>query len=298
MLSQTHIRSRLGKRPSLVTTKPRLPDPSDTLEFVQSLQSSLELEVMLPHLLDRIRLSVPGSRLIYQHEEFNIQLELGGPVLKNQCFYSLKTGEENLGEIRISNSVRFTEPDLQAIEESLSFLLYPLRNAILYQQAIRNARQDALTGVGNRFAFSRAFEREQLLARRHNYDLSLLVIDVDHFKRVNDRHGHLVGDKVLQAVAAMLQTVMRQTDMVFRYGGEEFTAILTNTDRDGAMVIAERIRNKVASLNVEHNDELIQVTVSIGLGTLQTVDNDRELFEQADENLYLAKRSGRNQVCG
>merc|ERR1712065_48843 len=81
MLTQTPIRSRLGKRPSLVTTKPRLPDPGDTLEFVQSLQSSLELEVMLPHLLDRIRLSVPGSRLIYRHTELNIQIELGGPVL-------------------------------------------------------------------------------------------------------------------------------------------------------------------------------------------------------------------------
>ncbi len=298
MLTQTPIRSRLGKRPSLVTTKPRLPDPGDTLEFVQSLQSSLELEVMLPHLLDRIRLSVPGSRLIYRHTELNIQIELGGPVLKNQCFYALKTDDDNLGEIRISNCARFNEPELQAIEDSLSYLLYPLRNAILYQQAIRNARQDALTGVGNRFAFSRAFEREQLLARRHDCNLSLLVIDVDHFKRVNDRYGHLVGDKVLKAVAVTLQEVMRQTDMVFRYGGEEFTAILTNTDRHGARVIAERVRQQVAGLTVEHDDETIAVTVSIGLGTLAEVHNNQELFERADENLYLAKRKGRNQVCG
>ncbi|WP_317929298.1 GGDEF domain-containing protein [Halioxenophilus sp. WMMB6] len=298
MLSQTDARSRLGKGPALVTPKARVLDPNDTLGFVQSLQSSLELEVILPFLLDHIRISVPGCRLLYQHNELNINIELGGPSLKNKCFYQLKTDQDKLGEIRISNSTRFSENALQVIEQSLAYLLYPLRNAILYQQAVKNARLDALTGVGNRFAFSRSFEREYLLAQRHNYHLSLLVMDVDHFKRINDHYGHLVGDKVLKEVAQTLQTAMRQTDMIFRYGGEEFTAILTETDTEGARVIAERIRERIGNLVIQHDDQSIHVTISIGIGSLRDSNNDRELFEQADNNLYMAKRSGRNVVCG
>jgi len=297
MLSQSDSGSRFGKPTSVPTRKRAQPDLSDTLTFVQSLQSSLELEVILPILLDRIRLVVPGCRLLYTNQELDINLKVGGPLLKNQCFYQLKTEQQNLGEIRVSNSAQLLEPDLRAIEDSLSHLLYPLRNAMLYLEAIRSARLDALTGVGNRFAFSRAYEREHALAVRHKNDLSLLILDIDHFKKINDCFGHLAGDQVLKEVASALQDAMRQTDMIFRYGGEEFTAILTKTDGDGARVIAERIRRRVEALTILQAGERIRVTISIGIGSLNDANNDRQMFEIADNNLYLAKRNGRNQVC-
>jgi diguanylate cyclase (GGDEF)-like protein len=229
--------------------------------------------------------------------EINVHLPIGGPVLKHQCFYQLNAEHEKLGEIRISNSAKFTEFELSMVEVCLSHLLYPLRNALLYREAIRNARQDALTGVGNRFSFSRAFEREQRLAQRYHQDLSLLVIDIDFFKRINDQHGHSCGDEVLKSVAQCLQSVMRQTDMIFRYGGEEFTAILTKTNREGAQVIAERIRVEVEKLTVQLNENQVKTTVSIGIGSLNEAKDSQALFNQADDNLYLAKRNGRNRVC-
>lgn len=297
MLSHTDTRARFGKRAALVKNKPSLPKLEDTLSFVQSLQSSLELEVILPVLLERLCLFMPNSRLAYRNEALGLDLEFGGPVLKNQCFYQLNTEQQNLGEIRISNSKSFSESDLMFIEDSLSHLLYPLRNIMLYQEAIRSARLDALTGVGNRFAFSRAFEREHALAMRHKNDLSLLVLDVDNFKSINDRYGHLTGDHVLKEVASAIENAMRQTDMIFRYGGEEFTAILTKTDRVGAAVIAERIRKHVENLEILHNGEPIPVTISIGASSSVDSGDGRVMFEQADNNLYRAKRNGRNQVC-
>ncbi len=299
MLSTTSTVSTLGKRNTTnsISSKRQSVATEDVLLLVQKLQSSLELEVIFAHLLEHIRTLVPGSRLLYSLPESSINLPIGGPVLKHQCFYQLNAEHEKLGEIRVSNSAKFTDYELSMVEVCLSHLLYPLRNALLYREAIRNARQDALTGVGNRFAFSRAFEREQRLAQRYHQDLSLLVIDIDFFKRINDQHGHLAGDEVLKSVAQCLESVMRQTDMIFRYGGEEFTAILTKTNREGAQVIAERIRNEVEKLTVPVNDNHVNTTVSIGIGSLQEAKDSQALFNQADDNLYLAKRKGRNQVC-
>lgn len=297
MLSQTDSRTSVGKRAALVKSKPKQLNLEDTLSFVQSLQSSLELEVILTVFLEKLCLFIPGCRLAYQHEDLGLELALGGPVFKHQCFYQLSTEQQNLGEIRISNSSKFAEPDLIEIEQCLSHLLYPLRNAMLYQEAIRCARLDALTGVGNRFAFSRAFDREHALAIRHQNDLSLLILDVDHFKSINDHYGHLIGDQVLKEIAQEIENAMRQTDMVFRYGGEEFTAILTKTNAEGAAVIAERIRKRVADATILSGGERIPVTISIGVSSSSSSIEGRAMFEQADNNLYRAKRNGRNQVC-
>lgn len=296
MLTQTDTRAR-SKRPTLVKTQPKQSHLEDTLSFIQNLQSSLELEVILTVLWERLCSTIPGCRLSYHHEQLDLELVLGGPVLKHQCFYQLSTEQQKLGEIRISNARKFSDGDLAEVEQNLSHLLFPLRNATLYQEAIRSARLDALTGVGNRFAFSRAFDREHALAMRHDNELSLLVLDVDHFKLINDRHGHLVGDQVLKEIAQAIEMTMRQTDMVFRYGGEEFTAILTKTGAEGAAVIAERIRKRVEQTHITHAGQRIPVTISIGASSLVSSRSGKSMFEQADDNLYRAKRAGRNRIC-
>lgn len=151
---------------------------------------------------------------------------------------------------------------------------------------------DRLTGVGNRGAFDLQLAEETMRARRHCSELSLLLVDVDHFKSFNDSFGHLAGDVVLQKVAQALKS-NRCGDFLARYGGEEFAVLLPATGRDGACVIAERLRNVVASLELPQR----RVTVSIGISTLEAADSNRQsLVAAADEALYEAKDRGRNCI--
>lgn len=155
------------------------------------------------------------------------------------------------------------------------------------------ASVDGLTGLKNHRIFQEQLEMEFRRAQRYQLPLSLLMIDVDHFKLFNDTYGHLAGDEVLQHVARLLTLTARQTDLVSRYGGEEFAVILPNTPAEGATVLAERYRNIVSS----ENWPLRQITISVGVATLTPAIQTRtELIEQADRALYHAKLQGRNCV--
>ena len=152
---------------------------------------------------------------------------------------------------------------------------------------------DGLTGIRNRRAFDAALAEAFEWSRRQNTPLSLLLIDVDHFKSFNDSFGHLVGDGVLRAVAQALQDTVRTTDFLARYGGEEFVVILPDTDEDGAVTLAERCRRAVAAANWAQRP----VTVSIGASTLADATGDAAaLVREADEALYRSKETGRNRV--
>jgi len=155
---------------------------------------------------------------------------------------------------------------------------------------------DPLTRVANRHFFDFQLGKRLEEARIFNRPFGLLVIDIDHFKAVNDTYGHLVGDEMLKIVANSLSSNVSQTDTVSRWGGEEFIGILEVDDSKGLFAIAERLRNVVMKSTYERDhDQTISVTVSIG-GTLYRKDDDlNTLIERADQNMYFAKRNGRNQ---
>ena len=161
------------------------------------------------------------------------------------------------------------------------------------------ASTDSLTGVANRRVFDERFELEWRRCGRSRLPLSLLMIDIDHFKRFNDLHGHLVGDECLCAVAAALsKTLSRAADLVARYGGDEFCAILPETSQERAISLAKELRRKVEELKLESIGPGAGVTISIGVAT-EVPSEDRpasNLIRNADANLYIAKNEGRNLV--
>lgn len=228
-----------------------------------------------------------------------------GEVQDHRISYQMEVFSEALGELVLFRGLPFSMRELEHIEHLIGVLMHPLKNALMYAQALRMAQTDPLTGVGNRTAFNAAIRREVASAARHGMPLSVLILDVDHFKTVNDTHGHLVGDKVLQAVAAALCAGAREIDQVFRFGGEEFVVVLGNTPCEGAEVVGERLRAAVSNTCVETGERAIGVSVSIGIGCLEptsdlassAVESQIEaLLEAADQALYCAKNSGRNCV--
>jgi len=168
--------------------------------------------------------------------------------------------------------------------------------AVLKQESIT----DALTGLRNRRYFDQRISEEVALSTRYKLPLTLMLIDVDHFKKVNDTYGHTVGDKVLQTLSKIIQNVVRDSDIVARYGGEEIVIITPNTTKEEAAILAERLREKVEQTKVATiatTQEVVQVTISIGLCSLSPIITDKEaLLEESDQSLYLAKKHGRNRV--
>lgn len=156
---------------------------------------------------------------------------------------------------------------------------------------------DELTGLSNRRCFDNTLEKEFLRALRYNNKLTLVMFDIDHFKTVNDTYGHPCGDYILKEVAnAALQT-FRKTDTVFRFGGEEFVVILTETDIKQSEIPLERFRKTIETLDLTYQNQQINITVSIGACQLdQSIGNKEEFLQKADNALYDAKNLGRNKV--
>ena len=159
------------------------------------------------------------------------------------------------------------------------------------------ARTDPLTGLANRRNFVEAIEAEYLRSRRFSSDTAVLMIDIDHFKQVNDIHGHEAGDRALVAFAATLKTIARTTDLPARLGGEEFVVLLVGTDLSGAMEIAERIRVAVTQIVVASPSGDFGFTVSVGVTTFANGDKKwSDAMARADNAMYAAKGLGRNRV--
>ncbi len=266
------------------------------LEVSSILQSTLDLESLFNLFMREIQKTMPLVGLAYLNADLALHIEIGRKA-EHLCTYRLLVGNQKLGEVMFFSMKAVSEPETIALENLLTSLLYPLRNAILYSHALQTALKDPLTGVNNRVSFESIIEREISLAKRHQTEFAVLMIDIDYFKKVNDEFGHLYGDCVLREVAQKIQKCIRTSDILFRYGGEEFVVLLSNTDRLGADLTSERIRAYIAkSFNSKAQDN-INITLSIGATTLLHDDDSGSMLRRADTAMYQAKNTGRNCVC-
>ncbi len=193
-------------------------------------------------------------------------------------------------------SLKRANAELDALNVSLTEA--NLQKTMLLDQLERQTHEDALTGVANRRRLDQRLADEFALALRHGRPLAVAIADLDHFKDVNDRHSHAVGDAALRATARLLAGQVRHTDLVARFGGEEFVVLLVETDAGAALRVCEKLRTAVA----EHDWSAIQpglaLTVSIGVCADTAVTSHERMLALADRNLYLAKAAGRNRVIG
>jgi diguanylate cyclase (GGDEF)-like protein len=261
----------------------------------QRLQSSLEVERILTLFFKHVQHLIPLDGLTYRHVSSDVQLRLGGHG-RHGVTYSLSHEGESLGELGLQRNMMFLEQELADIEALLASLLFPIRNALLYRAATQSALRDPLTGTGNRLAMEQSLNREIDIAAREQRPLSLLMLDIDHFKQVNDTYGHCVGDEVLKAVANTLKTQLRNADQVFRFGGEEFVVVLADTGRDTAAMLGERLRRAAQALSHPSVGRPLELTISLGCSTLLPAESADSLLRRADGALYIAKRGGRNRL--
>jgi len=261
------------------------------------LQTTLDITSLMKLFADELSLQLPFDGLRYNNVIREIDISFG-KTARHSCSYRLLVGEENFGELTFTRRRKFQDNEILLLEHLLCGLVYPLRNALTYLDAVRAAQKDPLTGAYNRAALDAAMTREVELARRHRTPLSLIVIDIDKFKSINDTYGHAAGDDIIKAFSNLVNQVIRKTDMLFRYGGEEFVVLMSNANQDGAMLLAERIRRKVERLDIQIPNQplTLAVTVSLGVASLKGNENGQILFERADNALYKAKSEGRNCV--
>ncbi len=178
---------------------------------------------------------------------------------------------------------------LQAMEEETE----TLRSQV--QEERRQAFTDALTGLPNRFAYQERLEQEYERWKRYGSPLSILILDVDHFKRINDTYGHQAGDKALRIIARELSLAIRKTDFIGRYGGEEIVVLLPETDAKAALQAAEKLRKRVEECGFHFREKRVTITVSCGVSEYREGDTPESAFERADQALYEAKKNGRNR---
>ena len=266
-----------------------------TLHLANLLQSTLDLTKLIELFSQETAQLLPHCGMLYSNTQDNVEISVGEPA-EHRATYDLVLMELSLGRLSVSRQDPFIPSELRELESLICALIYPLRNALLYKRALATALTDPVTGINNRAAMNANLEREINLAHRHGNPLSLIMLDIDLFKQINDSYGHLAGDVVLKSLAHCITECTRSSDIVFRYGGEEFAVLLSNTEAEGASLLAHRIRVAVEGITVQYESAEIRLTVSVGVASLDRGDCPADLLEKADQALYQAKQEGRNRV--
>jgi diguanylate cyclase (GGDEF)-like protein len=240
---------------------------------------------------DENQIAETGAVLIGSVEEEEISQSI--------LIIPLKTGSKIIGVLSAQSYQpnAYSESDKETLELLAANVAIAIQNGQLFSEVQKNAITDPLTHLFNRRRFYEVAFQEFERSRRYNYPLSVIMLDIDRFKKVNDSYGHSVGDQVLQQLAEVCKIGLRQSDVIARYGGEEFAALLPETDADEAMLIAERLRVDVAKTPVHTHIGDIPITISLGVVTLDgTCKNLEDLLDRSDQAMYASKRAGRDQT--
>lgn len=258
-------------------------------DVTQQMTRSLERDTVVAVFQEALK-----RYLLVQECEF-VAVEEARQDLKGYRAFPLSIGKQPVGTVMVKG---LREKDDGAFNILFAQFQMAMKRVLLYQRVQSLATTDSLTGaLSRRYWFDRCAEEFER-ARTFGLAFACLMIDVDHFKELNDTYGHLVGDAIVAAVAKVIKDNIRSIDLVGRYGGEEFALMLAETDAQSAFVVAERIRKAVADTPVQAYDEILRVTISIGIAQLDTETPDlAALVERADSALYQAKAQGRNRVC-
>ncbi|MEM7561685.1 MAG: GGDEF domain-containing protein [Pseudomonadota bacterium] len=265
------------------------------LELSNLLSRNLEIGQIVETFMSEIASDIDHSGFMFHSSDTDLTIERG----TNDGFsahYRLKIQARMLGELSVFKQSSFSAGELRKLEDLMCAIIYPLKNALMYQIALKSAYRDPLTGLNNRTSMEKNLPREIDLAKRHKQAMALLVMDLDGFKEINDQHGHDVGDQVLREVGQVISHAVRNTDLVYRYGGDEFVGGLAQTDIQGAVDVSERIRTSIDALELNDYDISGHVQVSIGITLVRTSDNFMSAFKRADKALYRAKLNGKNQI--
>lgn len=279
----------------IVTNPHKISKQFEVLQLSQELQASLDVKTIMQLFTEHTKKKWHYSGITFKNKENSLQLRFGKSASYTlQC--NLQLNGEVLGELQFRKPKAFSTAEKDSLCEFSRALLYPLHNALDYYHAEQSALRDPLTNIPNRAAFAMSLRQEIEFAKRYKQDLALLILDLDHFKSINDKYGHSAGDDLLKAITQQIASCMRQSDMIFRIGGEEFCILLKKSNKLGAKQLAERIRITIEKFSSINNNRTIQITASIGVALCRRSDTTKTLFEKADRALYRAKKWGRNRV--
>lgn len=205
---------------------------------------------------------------------------------------------QKLSEL-LGRNVDITTALCDYLQSTTHFLNHPrLIEASQYENVIHESINDKLTGLFNRPYFDEAFNLQVALAKRYQEDFTILFLDIDNFKEVNDTYGHLAGDAALREIAAIILKEKRDSDIASRFGGEEFVLLMTHTDNVSAFIFAERLRQQIERLEISYLGHVIKLTVSGGIASFPFNSEDpKQLLQMADSAVYLAKGAGKNNIA-
>ena len=264
-------------------------------EFNNRLHEFLDFYQLFDTFINELRATIACDSIEYEDESTQTTL-VNGSTGKHRCEYTLKYDGFSLGRIKITRDTKFSGNELDLIEVMLAGLSLPLRNALRYQQAIKLAQRDELTGLRNGSYYHDVVNLEIERARRYKKPFSLLMFDLDDFEKINDTYGRKAGDVVLLDVARRIEGRARGSDVVYRNGGDEFLVFLPNTEKAEAMIVAQRIKDAVLNSACKYDNDDIFFTLSAGVVTVTHGDTADKLIDRAGKAIFHAKILGKDRI--
>ncbi len=284
-----------GLQPNADTLNTDRMEQNDLPGHSNDVYRTQDIYQLISAFIGEARKVLPCDGIEYREDRLGLYFVEGTPS-QERCDYTVRLGEQMLGKVCFTREHAFGDTELALIETLVAGLVLPLRNAIQYQKAVRFALRDSLTGLKNGNACYDSLGQEVERAQRYKIPFSLLLVNMDNFGEINQQYGHDAGNAILVEVARRLEQETRNSDIIFRKGGDEFLVFLPNTDRSAARIAAERFKHGVLSAPCVTDDAEIRFTTSIGVVTVLPDDSTFTLIDRADKALYHAKILGKDRI--